>query len=643
MAFPPQFLDDLRARVPTSSVVGRKVKLTRKGREFSGLCPFHSEKSPSFFVNDDKGFYHCFGCGAHGDIVSFVMQTDGLGFAETVERLAGEAGIEVPRDTPTDRRTVERRQTLEAAMEAACLYFEQSLRGPSGTGARDYLTRRGVREEDIGKFRLGWSPDQRDGLKVALKIQGFDEGPLVEAGLLIRVEEKPEPYDRFRGRVMFPICDKRGRVIAFGGRILGDGQPKYLNSPETPLFHKGRSLYALHLARPAAAKKQEVILAEGYMDVIALHRAGFDTAVAPLGTAFTEEQMEELWRLAPEPVLCLDGDAAGQKAMMRAALRALPQLKAGRSLRFATLPEGLDPDDLLGRPGGPARLREALTVARPLVEALWDGVKLGRVLDTPERKADFSRELHAQIATIADADVRRLYQADIDQRITVLFGVAPAPEPVAQVTPVPYQTRPKFQPGKRGRWQEPDLFLKQGPQANPATVGGIAERMHARALLAAFLNHPFLFDEWHEALAEISFADAGLDLLRQEIVNLTATRPGLDADALQSHVAESEHAFMLSQVMQQDVAGTFPFTRREAFPQDVRAKVAEIFGRLADRRMAEDRKTLMAVTLSEETPEAWLRYKALFADKAKSHAERDEDGLEQASEAGAGINPVAPS
>jgi DNA primase len=642
MAFPPQFLDDLRARVPTSSVVGRKVKLVRKGREFSGLCPFHSEKSPSFFVNDDKSFYHCFGCGAHGDIVSFVMQTEGLGFAETVERLAGEAGIEVPRDTPTDRRTVERRQTLEAAMEAACLYFEQSLRGPSGTGARAYLIRRGLREEDIGKFRLGWSPDQRDGLKVALKIQGFDEALLVEAGLLIRVEEKPDPYDRFRGRVMFPICDKRGRVIAFGGRILGDGQPKYLNSPETPLFHKGRSLYALHLARPAAAKKQEVILAEGYMDVIALHRAGFDTAVAPLGTAFTEEQMEELWRLAPEPLLCLDGDTAGQKAMMRAALRALPQLKAGRSLRFVTLPEGLDPDDLLGRPGGPARLRDALTAARPLVEALWEGVKLGRVLDTPERKADFSRELHAQIATIADADVRRLYQADIDQRLTALFGVAPA-QTVVEAAPSFTPSRPKFQPGKRGQWQEPDAFLKSVPHANGRTAGILNERFTARALLAAFLNHPFLLDHWQEALAEISFADAGLDLLRREIVNLTAIRPGLDAEALQSHVAESEHAFMLSQVMQQDVAGTFPFTRREAFPQDVRAKVAEIFGRLSDRRLAEDGKILMAVTLSEETPEAWLRYKALFADKAKSHLELDGEGLEQASEAETGINPVAPS
>ncbi|GGA00425.1 DNA primase [Elstera cyanobacteriorum] len=625
MAFPPQFLDDLRTRVPTSSVVGRKVKLTRKGREFSGLCPFHNEKSPSFFVNDDKGFYHCFGCGAHGDIVSFVMQTEGLGFAETVQRLAAEAGIPVPNDTPQDRKTVEKRQTLEAAMEAACLYFEQALRGPSGAPAREYLEKRGVPEADIGKFRLGWAPDQRDGLKVALKIQGFDDAMLVEAGLLIRVEEKPDPYDRFRGRVMFPICDRRGRVIAFGGRILGDGQPKYLNSPETPLFHKGRSLYALHHARPSAAKKQEIILAEGYMDVIALHRAGFDTAVAPLGTALTEEQMEELWRLAPEPILCLDGDSAGQKAMMRAALRALPLLKAGRSLRFATLPEGLDPDDLLGRPGGPARLREALTVARPLIDALWTGAQAGRALDTPERKAELSRDLHAQVATIADADVRRLYQTEIDQRLTALFGVAPA-QPVPEVAAPAYVPRARQPSGKRGRWQEPDPFLKDRPNATVASTPLIAERMHTRALLAAFLNHPFLFDHWHEALADIEFADAGLDSLRREIVNVTATRPGLDADALQSHLAESEHAFMLSHVMQKDVAGTFPFTRREAFPQDVRAKVAEIFGRLMDRRVAEDRRLLMAVTLSEETAEAWARYKALFADRARAHGGDEEEG-----------------
>ncbi len=328
MAFPPRFLDELRQRVSLAEIVGRRVKLVRRGREYIGLCPFHKEKTPSFSVVEDKGFYHCFGCGAHGDVIGFVMQTENLSFPEAVEQLARQAGLDVPQESREERERAARQATLQGAVDAACVYFEQMLYGPDGRAARAYLERRGLDEATIRRFRLGYAPDGRDHLKRALAKE-FPEPLLIEAGLLRKPEGGGETYDYFRDRVIFPIGDRRGRIIAFGGRVMGDGQPKYLNSPDTPLFQKGRVLYGWALARAAAAKEPSAIVVEGYMDVIALHRAGFATAVAPLGTALTEAQIEELWRLAPEPILCFDGDAAGQRAASRALARALPILKPG--------------------------------------------------------------------------------------------------------------------------------------------------------------------------------------------------------------------------------------------------------------------------------------------------------------------------
>jgi DNA primase len=301
MAFPPRFLEDLRARVSITDVIGRRVRLVRKGRgESSGLCPFHNEKTPSFTVNEDKGFYHCFGCGAHGSVMDFVMQTEGLEFPQAVEKLAAEAGMQVPRESPEERARAERQQTLGGAVEFAARHFEQQLRASAGRPGLEYFKRRGLNDDTIGRFRLGYAPDSRHGLKVALEKAGIPEAISIEAGLLIKPEDGGHAYDRFRGRVMFPILDRRGQAIAFGGRILDQGEPKYLNSPETPLFHKGRTLYALSHAQKTARETNEIIVVEGYMDVIALAQAGISNAVAPLGTALTEEQIVILWKMIPQ-------------------------------------------------------------------------------------------------------------------------------------------------------------------------------------------------------------------------------------------------------------------------------------------------------------------------------------------------------
>ena len=393
MAFPPQFLDELRHRVGVADVVGRRVKLTKRGREHLGLCPFHKEKTPSFTVNDEKGFYHCFGCGEHGSAIDFVMKVENVSFPEAVERLAHDAGMTVPQDTPEERERSKQQQTLFDVMEKATAYFERILRMPEGRAALDYLHERGLDEATIKKFRIGFALESRGAVKTALTREGIDESLMIAAGLIIKPEDASrQPYDRFRKRVIFPILDARGRVIAFGGRILGDGEPKYLNSPDTPLFHKSRVLYGLSHAAPAARQSETLIVTEGYMDVIALSRAGITAAVAPLGTALTEDQLGLLWRITREPVLCFDGDNAGARAAARAAERALPLLKPGLGLRFVALPAGEDPDSLIKTQGVEAFKRH-LDAAEPLSDMLWWMVTKGKPTKTPEEKSLFQKQL----------------------------------------------------------------------------------------------------------------------------------------------------------------------------------------------------------------------------------------------------------
>ena len=495
MTFPPQFLDEIRARVPLEGVIGKRVRLVRRGREMLGLCPFHKEKTPSFTVNEDKGFFHCFGCGAHGDVIGFLMRDEGLSFPEAVERLAGDAGLALPARDPRAEARERERHSLFGVIEAATAWFESELAGPRGGAARRYLDARGVDEAARAHFRLGFAPDSRNALRTALEKEGITEAMLLEAGLIVAPDDDRPPYDRFRGRVIFPICDRRGRVVAFGGRALGDAQPKYLNSPETPLFAKGSLLYGYHLAAPAARKAGQVIAVEGYMDVIALHRAGIAWAVAPLGTALTEQQLEALWRLTEDPILCFDGDEAGKRAAARAVERALPKLDAKRSLRFATLPAGQDPDTVV-RDRGRQAMAEIIDVASPLSDQLWAMVTGGRTLATPEARARVNRQLQDQIERIPDRDLRYRYIEAFRQQLRMPW---------------------REQRGKSGspplriglasaQASVDDSPVRRGEALGPGTHGDSQPR--ERTLLQTLLDFPDLLIEQREALAGFPFRTA---------------------------------------------------------------------------------------------------------------------------------------
>ncbi len=495
MAFTPDFLDELRSRLTLSEIVGRRVALKRKGREHSGLCPFHNEKTPSFTLNDQKGFFHCFGCGAHGDVVGFVMRSEGLAFPEAVERLAREAGLALPVASPAERERVQQAASLQEVVEKAAMWFERQLWSAAGAGALDYLRRRGLSDETIRRFRLGYAPDEREALRRALLSDNCQEAMIASAGLTIQPDDGRTAYDRFRGRVMFPIEDRKGRVIAFGGRIMGDGEPKYLNSPETPLFHKGGHLFAFARARAPVHDGADLIVAEGYMDVIALHQAGFEGAVAPLGTALTEDQILLLWRLADEPFLCFDGDNAGGRAATRAAERALPLLKPGKSLRFVTLPSGEDPDSLI-KTQGPQTFKEALQAALPLAEILWRLESEGRPVDTPERRASLEAALMQRANAIADATVQGHYRREWRDRLWKAFSPRPGPR----------QARSGGIGGRQGtgggRWA-----AKPAPLAIDARPGQPVD-LGERDLLAILLRRPDLIGAVAEELAHLGFRDA---------------------------------------------------------------------------------------------------------------------------------------
>jgi len=426
MRFTPQFLDELRARLPVSEVVGRRVKLRKQGREFIGLSPFNKEKSPSFTVNDQKGFFHDFSSGKHGDIFGFVMETEGVGFPEAVERLAQLAGVALPKVSHEDEQRDARRKTLHDVMELAAKFFEATLAGRTGAKARGYLADRALDPTTQLKFRLGYATNERFALKEHLGSHGIPVEDMVEAGLLVSGDDIPLPFDRFRDRVMFPITDLRGRVIAFGGRALEkDAQAKYLNSPETPLFHKGATLYNIASARQAAHDGAQIIVVEGYVDVIAMVTAGFAATVAPLGTALTEDQLALIWKMADEPVLCFDGDNAGLRAAYRAVELAMPRLKPGKSLKFALLPQGQDPDDLV-RSAGRDAVNDVIGAARPLAGMLWARETEGHTFDSPERRAALEARINEVTSGIADDSVRKYYRQDFNARLSAISSAGRA-------------------------------------------------------------------------------------------------------------------------------------------------------------------------------------------------------------------------
>ena len=550
MAIAPDFLDEIRIRVGLGDVIARHVPLKRAGRELSGLCPFHNEKTPSFTVSEEKGFFHCFGCGAHGDVIGFVMRQEGLSFPEAIERLAAEAGLEVPKATPAEREVAKRAASLHDVMERACRFFEAELQSPRGAAARSYLTQRGIDEATTARFRLGYAPDSRTALRNAAMDAEHPEALLVEAGLLIR-PDSGTPYDRFRGRVIFPISDRRGRVIAFGGRVLGDGTPKYLNSPETPLFNKSRVLYGMATAREAAHRNRRVIVTEGYTDVIALNRAGYAEAVAPLGTALTESHLHALWRMAPEPILCFDGDPAGKRAAYRAAERALPLLEPGRSLQFVSLPAGQDPDSLVAEGGGGA-VDACLEGRRGLVELAWEMCTQGKRFDTPERIAGLEQALERLADSIDNRNVKYQYRNDFRQRVRRQFG---------------------FRRDRRGRGDTEGIRLPTA--ASPETL----PRSALRFIVATLLRHPPLVEEYCERLASLQTDDRRLDNLLRQILLLVHEAPGLDEDGLKNQLSGTD-AEMADSLLCAETYAQWHYARPGATIDSARQGVSHALDRL---------------------------------------------------------------
>lgn len=585
MRFTPQFLDELRARLSVSEVVGKRVKLKKAGREWKGLSPFQQEKTPSFYVNDQKGFYHDFSSGKHGDIITFVMETDGLPFAEAVERLASMAGLPLPAVTPDAARHEQRRRTLHDVMELAAKFFSETLASRVGAKARGYLADRAISPATQLQFRLGYAPPppERFALKEHLGKLGVSVEDMIETGLLVAGNDIPVPYDRFRDRVMFPIADLRGRVIAFGGRALEkDVAAKYLNSPETPLFHKGDNLYNHQTARKATHDGASLIVVEGYVDVIAMVTAGFAGAVAPLGTALTENQLALLWKMADEPILCFDGDRAGQKAAYRAADLALPFLAPGKSLRFALLPEGQDPDDL-ARSGGRGAIEEVIAAARPLADMIWSRELEGGNFATPERRAALEARIKELANGIRDEVVRRYYCEDLAQRLQRTFspesnrgGFAGRGNFRSSPGGRPFQPRgggqanrfggqgfgQGFGGGRRGGAPGPTL-LPSGPYqaaspqlaASPIMRGQRSAISRREALiLQSLINHPWLLHDHLEEVAALEFAHPEAHKLRAGIIAAFANDhhhspdPGEQAEKMRGDIEKSEFSKILQRV-----------------------------------------------------------------------------------------------
>ena len=518
MKFPTAFLDEIRARLPVSEVVGRRIKLRKQGREWAGLSPFNAEKTPSFFVNDQKGFFHDFSSGKHGDIFTFVSETEGLSFPEAVERLAGMAGVPMPRRTDAEAAEEKKRASLLDVLALAARAFEANLNGPDGARARFYLSDRGLGPAVQQRFSLGYASPERFALRDALAGRGIGVDQMIEAGLLVHGEGIAVPYDRFRDRVIFPIHDRAGRVVAFGGRALDPGaKAKYLNSPETALFHKGALLFNHHRARKPAHDRGALIVVEGYVDAIALSEAGFPNVVAPLGTALTPDQCALLWGMASEPVLCFDGDSAGRKAAFRAIGTALPLIGAGKSFRFALLPDGQDPDDLVRARGGPEAMAEVLEGARPFSDMLFERETAERLLDTPESRAALERRLAEAVAAIADETLRRHYQADMKRRLAALFGEArPAPGRGEAGARPPFAGRRGGPFPPRG----PRLGLAEQPLPPRSQLGRKApDPPREIAILALALCHPALLEAHWEEFAALEFASARLAAFRDALAS----------------------------------------------------------------------------------------------------------------------------
>jgi DNA primase len=615
MRFTPQFLDELRARLPVSEVVGRRVKLRKQGREFIGLSPFNKEKSPSFTVNDQKGFFHDFSSGKHGDIFGFVMETEGVAFPEAVERLAQLAGVPLPKVSREDEQRDARRKTLYDVMDLAAKFFEATLAARAGARARGYLADRGLDSGTQLKFRLGYAPPERFALKEHLGAHGISVEDMVEAGLLIAGDDIPVPFDRFRDRVMFPITDLRNRVIAFGGRALEkDAQAKYLNSPETPLFHKGATLYNIAAARQAAHASKStqpaqefggaaIVVVEGYIDVIAMVTAGFPATVAPLGTALTEDQLALLWKMADEPVLCFDGDSAGLRAAYRAVDLAMPRLKPGKSLKFALLPQGQDPDDL-ARSGGRDAVADVIGAARPLAAMLWARETEGHSFDTPERRAALEARIREVTSAIGDDSVRKYYRQDFNARLAQFFAAGEAPrgarEPRRRQN---WQTnwQGDWQGKRQGGWQDrrngdfaqrngafpraatgshgtPYVVASQQLASSPVHRGHrVSVPLREALILQAALNYPWLLHDHLEEFASLEFRHADAERIKSALIDIAA-HSAADAEAVQVELSARGLTEVAARVAAAITTRSVWGARPDAAPEDVLVTWQQLVG-----------------------------------------------------------------
>lgn len=522
MRFPPSFLDEIRDRVPISSVIGSRVSWDRKKTNASrgdywACCPFHGEKSPSFHCEDKKGRYHCFGCGVSGDHFRFLTDLEGLSFPEAVERIAGMAGVAMPARDEVQERKEQQRASLTDVMEMAARWFQDRLQGSEGAKARAYLRDRGLSSVTQQTFRLGYAPESRNALKEYLASKGITKDQIEACGLVRHGDDIAVSYDYFRDRIMFPIEDRQGKVIAFGGRALSsDALAKYMNSPDTELFHKGNVLYNFARARKAQGREGTIIAVEGYMDAIALSQAGFGNVVAPLGTALTENQLELLWRMTGEPVLCFDGDKAGLKAAWRAADLALPLVQPGKTVRFALLAEGKDPDDLV-RMEGPDAFAKVLAEARPLADLIWMRETSGGVFDTPEKRAELEKSLREITSRIKDESVRFHYAQEMRERVQVFFGSARPPRG-------PGGQGGDFRKGgqqKRGGVHEGRMPVSES-LARSALVKGGAMPLREATIMVALISHPALIEENYEQIEMLDLSHAGLAQLHAAMLDALA-------------------------------------------------------------------------------------------------------------------------
>ncbi len=536
MSLPPGFLDDLRERTSLAQVVGRKVTWdSRRSNPGKGdmwaPCPFHQEKTASFHVDDRQGFYYCFGCHAKGDAISFVTETENVGFMEAVEILAREAGMPVPKSSPQEQERADLRKTLADVMEEAVKFYRLQLHTARASEARAYLERRGLPEDTLQRFEIGFAPDSRTALFEHLRAKNIPDEQIINAGLCIKPDDNNRPYDRFRGRIMFPIRDARGRCIAFGGRAMDpNARAKYLNSPETPLFDKGRTLYNHGPAREASGKAGALVVAEGYMDVIALVQAGFGYAVAPLGTAITENQLAMMWRMCDEPVIALDGDKAGIGAAMRLMDLALPLLEAGKSLRFCLMPEGMDPDDVI-KSQGAQTMAKLLENARPMVDLLWQRETEGKVFDSPERRAALDKSLRAAIGKIRDPLLKRHYGEIVNDKRQALFHPA-RPQTAGQ----------RSGSYVKGKWNKAPLGPTPGTKASLLAQQDGGDRVRESAILLGCLNHPDIAETLEARLERAVFLSpdlrAALAVLLETLPDIQAADPAETRQKLVNAVAE---------------------------------------------------------------------------------------------------------